>query len=169
MNRKGMLCSEPDCHLPVHATGLCQKHYSAQNYLKLKEDNAARRVRNTQIDGDMMKFLDGVSGVVEATGFENLCLWQRHRDQRVWKENLSGFLQTVGLVWNMPVCIKLNTAEIDGRKLLFFHPTSQMIDYRLIDDWFKNALPRTAYREDGVLNRTDAMNFHTLLPMQVDA
>lgn len=114
---------------------------------------------------EIAKFLEGVVGVVEATNCEKHFLWKENRDRvhpRKWEENLSGLGQTVGRLAGMPVCISLLTATVDGRKLLFVHPTSQVVDHRMIDLWLKETLPETAIRPDGYVNSTDATNFHVM-------
>lgn len=116
-------------------------------------------------DPEITKFLEGVVGVVEATNCEKHMLWaenRRHEKPRKWIENLSGYGATVGSLADMPVCISLLTAEVDGQKLLFTHPTSMVVDHRLIDQWLKDELPETAMRPDGYVNSTDATNFHVM-------
>lgn len=121
--------------------------------------------KTPKLDEEMINFLDGVVGVVEADSFARHVLWKENRDRekpRLWDQNLSGFGQTVGFVKKMPVCISLLTATVDGRKVLFVHPTSVVVDHRMIDKWLKKSLPETAFRSDEYINRTDATNFHAI-------
>ena len=118
------------------------------------------------MDQEMQKYLDGVMGVVEATNFEKHCLWennQRSPRKRTWVETGHGFLEKVGFLADNPICISLLTAVVDDHKLLFTHPTSQVVDHRVIDAWMATHLPKSAYR-DGRINRIDAMNFHNIFP-----
>jgi hypothetical protein len=122
-------------------------------------------VPQTRIDEQMTAFLTGVIGAVEANNYEQLMLWSENKRRdppRVWKEKNSGLLETIGHLDDMPVCISLWTAEIDGHKILFYEPTSQVVDYRMIDNWLETNLPKTAFRKDGYVNRSDSMNFHNL-------
>jgi len=119
---------------------------------------------------EMDVFLNGVVGVVEATRYEQHCLWRentRLTQPMPWKSNTHGLMETVGYVNKMPVCISLFTAEISNYKILFLEATSQVVDYRMIDAWLKATMPATALRKDGCVNRTDAMNFYNIFPVRV--
>lgn len=120
-------------------------------------------------DVKLADLMCGVIGIVEATRFEEHCLW-RDSDTRSatshgeWVESGWGLLQTVGWLDSRPICISLGTATVGGHKVLFWHATSQVVDYVLIDRWFEEMLPQSARRPDGLPNRTDAMNFHNVFP-----
>lgn len=107
------------------------------------------------MDSELSKFLDGVVGVVEANSYEQLCIWQEFHQElgKSWIQNPSGLLETVGHLGRMPVCISLFTVTVDGHKLLFIDPTSQVVDHRMIDAWVDKVLPHAGK------NRTNAMNF----------
>lgn len=116
---------------------------------------------------EMADFLAGVVGAVEANSYEQMCIWQDYHKEHgmSWNARAQGFLETVGHVGDMPVCISLQTVEIDGHKILFYEATSQVVDYRLVEAWLEKTLPDTARDEgrNGYLNRTDAMNFHNVM------
>ena len=121
--------------------------------------------RALMITDEMTNFLHGVVGVVEANSFESLCLWEEAEEQgRSWISNNSGFGQTVGQIAGMPVCLSLLTAEVEGHKILFIDPTSQVVDHRMIEEWLAKTLPKSAFRDDGFVNKTNAMNFHNVFP-----
>lgn len=119
-----------------------------------------------QRDTEMKAFLDGVFGLVEATDFERHMLWADNGGMGTakleWVENLSGLLEVVGHLDDMPVCISLMKATVDGKLLLFWHPTSQVVDHRIIDDWMEKNIPQSARRSGGSIHRTDPMNFHNI-------
>lgn len=110
------------------------------------------------------KFLENIHGAVEATSFERMCLWERNRDRakREWVENLSGIGKNVGEFSGSPVFISLLTAMIDGKKILFYEATSVVVNWDIIEKWLQDNLPKSAFRKDGRLNKTDAMNFHNI-------
>ncbi|WP_411839896.1 hypothetical protein [Paracoccus sp. ME4] len=115
---------------------------------------------------EVARFLDGVIGVVEANRFEASRLWREHHDKRTWIEHRSGFGCTVGYRHGDPVCISLLTATVDGHRILFYHPTSPVVDWGLIDAWMVANLPKSAFRSGSdVVNRTDSMNFTIIFPL----
>jgi hypothetical protein len=108
---------------------------------------------------EVKSYLEGVTGIVEANSFETMCLWQRWKDNgKSWVSTGHGYGPKVGTYGDMPVCISLLTAMVEGQKILFVDPTSQVTDHRLIEAWLKANVP-SALRKDGYLNKTDAMNF----------
>lgn len=108
-------------------------------------------------------FLSGVVGVVDANSFERLCLWQE-RGEKTWVDSPFGHWLEIGSCADMPVCVNLSTVVIGGHKILFIDPTSQVVDYRMIDAWLERGMPSSARTKDQKLNRTDAMNIHNVFP-----
>lgn len=112
------------------------------------------------------KFLDGVIGIVEASMFEKNLLWQEYHQKhgKTWEQGVLGHSECVGKCEDCPVVISLFVDKVDGHRILFWHATSSIVNYYLIDDWFATALPKTAFRDDKLINRTDAGNFHNVFP-----
>lgn len=113
----------------------------------------------TEIAPHIAEFLKDVVGVVEANSCESMFLWERHHVQlkKPWVSNLSGYGVTVGELDDHPVHISLLINTVDGKRILFWHATSMVVDYRMIEAWLEAALPE-AYN-----NRTDAINFSNIL------
>lgn len=113
-------------------------------------------------DAELAKFLEGVVGVVEATGFEFVALREQETARGVrWKSVPDGMWRQIGDVLpGRTVCVGLNTAQVNGSKILFWEPTSDIVDYAMIYAWLKRVLPASAFLTDGQINRTDAANFH---------
>lgn len=111
---------------------------------------------------EIKEMLNKCVGAVEANTFESMCLWQGHNG--TWVSATSGRLTTVGHIDDMPVCISLLVNIVNGSPILFYYPTSIMVDYRLIDAWLNMNMPDTAKDEDGRVLKTDAMNFHIVTP-----
>lgn len=119
-------------------------------------------------DDELVKFMDGAIGVVEMTREEEMAIWERYTKEYkyTWVSNNSGYGKNVGFLADMPVFISLSTAVVKGYKLVFWHPTSQVVDYRMIEDWFTLNAPEASREKDGRYNRTDATNFHNIFPYE---
>lgn len=111
---------------------------------------------------------EGVTGVVEATRFEDLRRWpdvKKYRPEWEWKQSLSGPLITVGRLDDRPICISVFVHEIGGERIVFVEPTSQLVDYKMIDEWLLEHLPESALQQHNLrqgyryLNKVDAGNF----------
>lgn len=125
--------------------------------------DAAAKVRapkkmEKRTDYEMIKFLDGVVGIIEANSNEYSNIWQLNKEHRkeTWVDNSSGLFEYVGYLDDRPICISLRTTIIGGRKILFWHPTSQVVDHAMIDEWFSLNLPN--------IPKTDATNWTNVLP-----
>ena len=126
-------------------------------------------------DDDLIKFMDGAVGVVEANSFEKSSLWADHakdstfgaagRRQCIWVDDNRGLSVMVGYLADAPTYISFYASVIDGHKVLFMDAGSQVVDHRLIDAWLKKNLPKSAFRDGGVYpNKVDAQNFFNVFP-----
>lgn len=117
-------------------------------------------------DAEIIEFLDGVEGVVEANSYEYGAIWETYHRKlgHTWVENLSGHGRTVGRIGDMPIAISLRTAVVKGFKILFVYPTSQVVDYRMIEAWLSANVPETTERVNGYLRVNDSNNFHNVFP-----
>lgn len=125
---------------------------------------------------DYKEYLKDVVGSVEATNYEKHSLWIEYSTDAAkhgwgtkdhirfeWISAREGWLPRVGMIGDRPVCISTLIEEVDGKKLLFWHATSELVDYQMIENWLKEHLPPAAFRGDGYLNRTDPTNFSNIL------
>ena len=105
---------------------------------------------------------------VEASSFERSTLWrdwakeatnaglssEMYKDRQVdWQQQSLGYGQSVGELDGRPVYISLNWATINGRQVMFWEPTSVVVDHDMIEEWLKENLP------DGI-EKSNAENFH---------
>lgn len=126
--------------------------------------DAAGKVRapkkmKKQKDDQMVKFLDGVVGVIEANSGEYGYIWERNKEYRKakWEEkSSSGLFEYVGWHGERPVCMSMRIAYIDDHKILFWHATSSLVDHEMIDEWFEVNLPD--------VHKTDATNWTNAIP-----
>lgn len=111
----------------------------------------------SQLQDWIVKETAGIVGIVEATSYEKFSLWMQHAKdgQMEWKQGNGGPLITVGTVDGRPVCLALLVDVIDGKKVLFIEATSQLVDWKLIDEYVKTTWPN--------VSRTDPMNFCNIL------
>lgn len=131
----------------------------------------------TTID-NFEEFMKDIVGVVEATDFERHMLWLSYAKEAVefghgfhenskfpWVQNTVGRMVIVGWVGDhRPIWISLSTDVVNGQKLLFWHATSPIVDYDKCDQWLKENLPPSAFRDDGFINRSDPSNFTNIFP-----
>lgn len=117
------------------------------------------------VDPELSAFLDGVIGVVEANSFEHLMLWQENHKRLNWSSHGSkGMWFQIGQFGGMPVCVSLHIDEIDGHRIVFYDPTSRVVDNEMVREWLNAILPASCRDKSARLNITDAMNFHNVLP-----
>lgn len=112
--------------------------------------------------------------VVEASSFETQALWERFADDakdlvprmneaRIdWKDQSRGWLVTVGMLDQRPVCVSLSISTLNGHAVLFYEVTSEVVDHAQIEDWFRE---RCWPLWDHGTRRAhcNAMNFHHCL------
>jgi hypothetical protein len=123
---------------------------------------------------EVRRYLEGVTGSVEATDYEKHCLWLRYsKDGQKyggfdefrfdWQDAGMGYGPQVGEIGGKPVSISIMTATVAGQKLLFWYAMSVAADHDLIEKWLKATLPPSAIRPDGYLNRTEPQNFINII------
>ena len=97
---------------------------------------------------------------IEATSYEQMCLWKENHQQTDWEEDVTGFIQKIGTLGrNKPVCVVFTFAKIYGKRICFYEVTSRYADYKMVEDYLEKNYP---VRWDNNTRRamTDAMNFH---------
>lgn len=96
--------------------------------------------------------------VVEASSFEHQALWKEFADKISWKQVLHGTIPTVGHLEGKPVSVSIQFAVLEGHGVLFWHPTSVMVNYELIEAWLRDSVKKfQGENHDAVF--TDANNF----------
>lgn len=91
---------------------------------------------------------------VEATTYEVLTIIGRYDDCYRWKQDHFGTLETVGRLDSRPIVITCQWYEIHDRLVMFWEATSEVVDYKLIEEWFNTHCPCPS---------TNAMNFHNCI------
>ena len=98
---------------------------------------------NKEIPDHIKKFLEGVVGMVEANNFETMCIWRDcNESKRTWEQQHGGgYGMIIGTFHKRLIFISLSINIVDGYKILFWEATSLLVDYKMIEEWFKIALP----------------------------
>jgi hypothetical protein len=96
--------------------------------------------------------LMSAAAVVEADSFAQQMLWERWNERIEWESESLGHGLHIGKVDDRPVYVSFSYAKIKGETVVFWYATSQVVDYKMIEDWIK---PKT----HSYSTSTDAMNF----------
>lgn len=101
---------------------------------------------------------------VEATDFERLTLWETYEDKVSWRENTSGYAPCIAWLYDRPIHISFFYATINGRKIMFYWPCSQLVDHKIVEEFIDLLINRyNVPKDDGRAPETNAMNFHNCL------
>ena len=96
--------------------------------------------------------------VVEATRYEEFALWKEFNNQIKWGDiNFGGYGIYLGNVGNMPVMLSIRFQQLNNHLVMFYEPTSQMVDWRMVEEWI-DRVPIVAQKGKRDA-QSDAMNF----------
>lgn len=96
--------------------------------------------------------LAGTEYIVEANSYERLSLWKEYSKTNTWEQNTGGWLTTVGSIHDYPVVISTFWDTINGKLVLFYHPTSKVVDCDQISFYLETKCKG--------IKSCDASNFH---------
>ncbi len=105
--------------------------------------------------------------VVQATSFEQHCLWSetssasiytRHATERSWEQINPGWVVQVGEFNSHRVAVAMTWYKIDGQLVMFWYPSSRIVDGNLIEEWIDQHF-QGKWDGDTRPAKTDAMNF----------
>jgi hypothetical protein len=120
--------------------------------------------------------------IVEATRNEQHTFWERYSTENRklslqqnpnyqpawnyrlvnWEQDSIGFSLQVGELDKRPVCVSFFFVRIDGQRVVFVDPTSQVVDHEMIRKWFeKNFYP--TWNDGTRFAHCDSSNFHHCL------
>lgn len=96
--------------------------------------------------------------LIEANSYERMCLWRENHQRVRWEENMSGICLQIGKFGDMPICVSLVWATINGRLVCFYDAVSEVAHSQMIEDWL--ATQCDAKWDNGTRRaHCDAMNF----------
>jgi hypothetical protein len=100
--------------------------------------------------------------IVEANSFEQFILWEKNHEKVKWIQIMDGWLINVGEVNGRKCCLSVSWANIDNQLVMFYYPTSSIVDWRLIDEWLAQNF--SGKWDNNTRNADcDAQNFHLCL------
>jgi hypothetical protein len=102
----------------------------------------------------VLDYIKDSSFVVEATSMEQSQLWEQYNKKGLIFSN-AGYGITVGNLNDRPICISITKATYKGKNILIWEATSQLVDYMMIEDFFKKTF--NEYK------KADAQNFHNCI------
>lgn len=113
------------------------------------------------------QMLQKTAFVVEATSFEQHCLWMQHSidsNNRIyspvnWEQINPGWIVNVGELNNMPINILISWAKNDGCLVMFWYSCSRITDSVKAEEWINKSFNGKWDNKtrDAI---TNAMNFH---------
>lgn len=99
----------------------------------------------------------GVVYLVEATDKEVFSFWDRRDRYGIceWHQANPGLWMQIGSFHGRPIAVTLTFQFIDGHKVCFYDGTSELVDWKMINEWLDKKAPG--------IKRTNASNFHHCL------
>src|SRR5574337_459163 len=108
--------------------------------------------------------------LVEATYNEMYSLWLDYYYQprsknipvvKEWEQETIGRIVTIGKLDKRPINVQVWWAKLNGKRVLFYEACSQLVDYKLVEEWLKHfTLDKIRWDNDARWAHCDATNFH---------
>lgn len=87
--------------------------------------------------------------VVDANDYEQQALWEKFHRAVEWAEELSGRGPIeIGRVDKRPISVVVTWCLVFGRRVAFVDPTSQLVDYVMVDRWQAHVFPRARFHSN---------------------
>jgi hypothetical protein len=106
--------------------------------------------------------LGDVDFLVEATSFERYTLWKEHHKDFGWIQHNQILDREIKKIKGRPISINFAFATIKNKKVAFYHPSSTLVDYKVIKKWLTDRFQLT-HDNYTRWNHVDANNFHNCL------
>ncbi len=116
---------------------------------------------------DAILFKDVVF-IVEATSYEQHVFWENYFYKskyetliiKDWLQETAGKIITIGKCDKRPVCVTIFWAWLDGCKIMFYEATSQVVDHKMVKEWFKHFSSHIKWDGNTRLAHCNSLNFH---------
>ena len=89
-------------------------------------------------------------------------LWALHHEKNDWKSGNMGYSRQIGKIGDRTIWVSFYLDTINGLRVLFWNATSQLVDYKMIEDYLEkhcNPMEHDSTRRA----KCDADNFHSCL------
>lgn len=97
--------------------------------------------------------------VLISSGYEEMGIYRDlTKGGYEYKQDLSGYLETIGYIGDRPICVAPLIHCIGGVNVLQVEATSELVDWKMIRQWVKNLVPEGKGIFDGPTNFI--INFH---------
>lgn len=119
------------------------------------------------IPKDVIHRFSNIDALVEADSVHIMYLMMHFSDicgeaisrRLSWKDEIQGVGLNIDIVKindeKCSIFIHFSFSNIDGKRICFWHTTSRVVDYDIVDNWFKKNLPG--------IRKTDVNNFYSAL------
>lgn len=101
--------------------------------------------------------------IVEASRYETTALFTRYEKQLSWDPSSKAFLKEIGTLDGRVVEIYMAFHLLKGKRVLFYHASSQVVDHKMIRLWFESNWKPVSERVFldivGVMNFQDCLHF----------
>lgn len=122
------------------------------------------------VKDDIEEYFREVHFLVEASYEEKHLLWLIHHHEpnhgrtvvESWEDEGMGHGVQVGTLDKRPVCITMFYARLEGKRVCFWEPTSQVVDHEMIEKWLRARTKHITW-DRGRWASENASNFHLCL------
>lgn len=84
---------------------------------------------------DYDDLLKNADFLVEATSYKQTKLWEKYKELCRWERCRVRWEARVGHLGKRPIVLSIMHAKIKGKVVVFWFPTSSLIDYDMIGAW----------------------------------
>lgn len=115
---------------------------------------------------EIIEYVKDAIYFVEADSYARTMIWvdyskdDNRYNSKYWKQNNQGFYCTVGELMGRPIVVELFQYHVNGKKIIMYSATSQLVDYAIIEEFFEKHFE--VYK-NGQRKMTNSLNvFHAI-------
>lgn len=78
-----------------------------------------------------------------SSSYETMALYREYMELKMtYKQDMSGYLHTIGHINDRPICIAPMIHVIDGLNVLYVEATTGLVDWEMIEEWVNARVPK---------------------------